>query len=305
MGGLRQLADPQNCKCHDEAYSSSSSSCANHIGTLNALARKAGQDTKPDQLAKTIEAEVIPRLMMVHQQPRLGSGAVKSFDYSFSSSDIAEFAQIVVTKNLEAAGEYVDMWLARGVPLETLFLKIFAPTARMLGEYWEADLCDFTEVAIGLCRLQQLLRDYSAHAEHEIRPYSTGPRVVIAAATGENHTFGLYMVEEFFRRAGWEVWGGPTVRPRDILDLVRREWFALVGLSASCERSLDQLATDIRAIRAASRNKELNIMVGGRLFNDRPELVAQVGADATAPDGRMAVIEAGKLLGLSWMKLET
>ncbi len=303
MGGLRQLADPQNCECHDEAYSSSS--CANHSGPFNALARNARQGAKPDQLAKTIEAEVIPRLMMVHQEPRLGSGAVRSFDYSFSSSDIAEFAQIVVTKNLEAASEYVDVWLARGVPLEALFLKIFAPTARMLGEYWEADLCDFTEVAIGLCRLQQLLRNYSARAEHEIRPCSTGPRVVIAAATGENHTFGLYMVEEFFRRAGWEVWGGPTVRPRDILDLVRREWFALVGLSASCERSLDQLATDIRAIRAASRNRELHIMVGGRLFNDRPELVAQVGADATAPDGRMAVIEAGKLLGLSWMKLET
>lgn len=303
MGGLRQLADPQNCKCHDEAYSSSS--CGDQIGAFHTIPRKIGFEAEPDELAKTIEAEVIPRLMMVHQEPRARSARVRSFDYSFSSSDISEFAHIVVTKNLEAAAQYVDLWLDRGVPLEAILLNVFAPTARMLGEYWEADLCDFTEVAIGLCRLQQLLRDYSAHSDRETRPSGTGPRIAIAAATGETHTFGLYMVEEFFRRAGWEVWGGPTVSPRDILDLVRREWFALVGLSASCERSLDQLVADIRSIRAASRNKNLCVIVGGRLFNDNPALVAQVGADATAQDGRMAVVEAGRLLGLSRLKFET
>jgi methanogenic corrinoid protein MtbC1 len=46
------------------------------------------------------------------------------------------------------------------------------------------------------------------------------------------------------------------------------------------------------SIRQASRNRDITVMVGGRLFLERPELVAKVGADAMATDARQAVMVA-------------
>jgi MerR family transcriptional regulator, light-induced transcriptional regulator len=43
-----------------------------------------------------------------------------------------------------------------------------------------------------------------------------------------------------------------------------------------------------RAVRRPSRNDSIGVLVGGPAFYGRPELVAEVGADGTARDGREA-----------------
>jgi hypothetical protein len=48
-------------------------------------------------------------------------------------------------------------------------------------------------------------------------------------------------------------------------------------------------------MRRASRNPALGVLVGGRVFVERPELVALVGADATASDARQAALQAESL----------
>jgi methanogenic corrinoid protein MtbC1 len=68
--------------------------------------------------------------------------------------------------------------------------------------------------------------------------------------------------------------------------------FDLFGMSASSDERLDQIAPMIMSVRKASRNRDITVMVGGRLFVERPELVAKVGADAMAADARQAVLGA-------------
>jgi methanogenic corrinoid protein MtbC1 len=115
---------------------------------------------------------------------------------------------------------------------------------------------------------------------------------------GEQHMFGISMVAEFFRRSGWDVVGGPTAKPGDLIGMVRGESYEVVGLSLSGEARLDGLAARIRELRRASRNRAVRVMVGGQVFNDRPDLVALVGADATAADARAAPGQASELLNL-------
>ena len=50
------------------------------------------------------------------------------------------------------------------------------------------------------------------------------------------------------------------------------------------------------ALRRASRNPDLVILVGGRVFSERPELAQDVGADGTAADGELAVALAVTIL---------
>ena len=54
----------------------------------------------------------------------------------------------------------------------------------------------------------------------------------------------------------------------------------------------------IRAIRRSSLNRNIGVLVGGPIFVAHPELVARVGADATAIDGGQAALQAENLLTL-------
>jgi hypothetical protein len=55
----------------------------------------------------------------------------------------------------------------------------------------------------------------------------------------------------------------------------------------------------IQSIRRASRNRGVGVLVGGRLFIEHPDYVARVGADATAVDGRQAILQLPRVLGLA------
>lgn len=290
MTGFRQLVDARGWNCGEPAVADRQAP-AGPFGL-----GRPGFNPTPAKLARTIEAEIIPRLLLAHRVPDLSDPAGPAAEPS--GADVADFAELILDHDTAVAAAFVEVFRARGLSLETIFLHLLAPTARLLGDLWKEDVLTFTDVTVGLARLQHLLRELSAPFESEAEHAFHGRRALIAPAPGEQHTFGILMVEEFFRRAGWDVAGGPRT-PDEILFLVRREWFDLVGLSASCDLLFDGLAGLIGAIRRASRNRAVGILVGGRLFNEHPELVARAGADATAVDGRQAVRQLPRLIGLA------
>ena len=175
-------------------------------------------------------------------------------------------------------------------------MDLLSPAASYLGELWKADRCSFTEVTVGLSRLRQMLRDLSPEFELDASECRHGRRALLLATPGEQHTFGLFVVEAFFRREGWDVSGGQIDSADEIAHLVDRQWFAIVGFSLSSERFIDRLASLIRAVRRHSCNRDIGVLVGGPLFIEQPELAERVGADVFAADGRIAVASARSLL---------
>ncbi len=252
------------------------------------------------RLARTIEGEIIPRLKLAHAtdsaaQAQNGAPVVLGTHTKPNASDIKAFAKLIITQDIGVALAHLELLRANGVALESLLLDLLAPCAQLLGDLWLADECSFIDVSIGLARLQQVLRelspDFEPDATDEAHP---NRRVLLMLAPGEQHAFGLSLVEQFLRRSGWEV----TVASSDgsaITGLLRKEWFSVVGLSMSCVGLLDGLQSCIRSLRRASRNQGLMILVGGAAFNECPDLVSHVGADATAGDSRLAVSEADRL----------
>jgi methanogenic corrinoid protein MtbC1 len=77
---------------------------------------------------------------------------------------------------------------------------------------------------------------------------------------------------------------------------VRGEWFDVLGISVGVDARLDWLKSGIAAVRHASRNRAIGVLVGGPVFASDPSLAARVGADATAADGRRAAEIAEALL---------
>ncbi len=247
------------------------------------------------RLTRTGALGVIPRLLVAPQAP----GAPAVAGRVVSAEHVADLVGVVLSRGEPEAVAFVAAMHDQGAAAESLYLDLLAPAARRLGEMWEDDTCDFTDVTIGLWRLQNTMRELSPSFLRAADTRTNGSRVLLVPLPGEDHTFGLSMVYEFFRRAGWNAWSGPVESSADLRGLVRREWVEVIGFSLACDEKLDAVRTEIRSVRRASMNPGLAVLVGGPGFTANPSLAAEVGADGTATDGRQAVLQAQALVDLA------
>jgi len=259
----------------------------------------AANDMRMSQLARTIEEEIIPRLMLAHRTATEPMNRPAGVGYAITDADVKQFAKLVLSHDEDVAFATIQNLRARDVSVEKIYLDLLGPTARYLGELWEDDLCNFTDVTVGLGRLQRVLRELSPAMGRSVEHPAQGRRVLLLPSPGEQHTFGLVMVAEFFRRAGWDVTGGAWAAGTDAATLVGAEWFDVIGFSLGAEVHLKALADSIASVRHATCNRDVVILVGGPLFGAHPEFVGQVGADGMTIDGREAPLLAESLISRS------
>ncbi len=245
-------------------------------------------------IVRTIEQDIIPRLVQAHR-PALQSMPV-TVPVRVAQADVLSFVQAVLAPDDSGWQALTDRLQAEGMAVGDLYLQLLAPAAQELGRMWDEDLCSFTDVTVAVGRVQRVLRALSPAFGHEVDHPQNGRRVLLVPAPGEQHTLGLAMVAEFFRRAGWEVVGDSESRTADPAALVRSEWFDVIGISAGSDARLDWLKSGIGAIRNASRNRSIGVLVGGPSFAADMARVREVGADGTASDGQQAPVMAEQLL---------
>jgi MerR family transcriptional regulator, light-induced transcriptional regulator len=241
------------------------------------------------RLARTLQSDVIPRLLAHHRAP-LAPDSSKP-----SPAEVDALVAALVADSEARVSQLIEQLQARGVSVEALFTDLLTPAARRLGELWETDQCDFTTVTVALGRLQRLLRLLSPAFGSEIGHPINGRRVLLTQPSEELHMFGLSMVAEFFRRDGWDVLGGVPGVGIDAVKWVSHDWFDVVGFSIGHEGRLPWLRDLIGEVRTASRNAGLVVLVGGPVFSLNPAWAEEVGADATT-DGKNAPVLAEKMV---------
>ena len=273
-----------------------------------AFARRFGADAKglatfrlladvdyERSLSTLIESEIIPRLMIAHAAdgPALEtSNAAAGID----ASDVEQLAPLALQVEADALLAHIEKILARGVAVDTVMVDLLAPAARLLGELWEDDRCDFVDVTMGLWRLQEVVHEIAARAPAERLLAAGGHRALFASMPGDQHNFGTVVIDELFRRDGWVTDRLNAAETPDLLKRVGDDWFDMVGLTVSCDCHIGNLTSIIVALRNVSRNPRVCIMVGGRIFSADPDRAAQVGADGTARDAKLALKVAADLV---------
>jgi methanogenic corrinoid protein MtbC1 len=242
-------------------------------------------------LSMLIEGEIIPRLMIAHSldKPVIEIAAI-------DETEIAALAPLALAVDADALLAHIEAILARGVTIDALMVDLLAPTARLLGQFWEDDRCDFVDVTMGLWRLQEVVHEIAARCPADRMLSAGGHRALFASMPGDQHNFGTVVVDEVFRRDGWvtDRMSGPQTP--DLIKRVGDQWFDLVGLTVSCDAHLESLTSVIAALRNVSKNRCVCIMVGGRLFSADPWLAVKVGADGTATDAISALNVAADLV---------
>lgn len=255
-------------------------------------------DTRRSSLISTIQGEIIPRLMLAYQtSPRQTTLPERVEDGWPGTQDIETLTRYVVLNELDTARRHIESLVDEGIALETIYLKLLAPVAARLGHLWEEDRLDFTQVTIGLWGLQSLLRDFGLRFLNDCHTNLKAHTILLAPVPGEQHSFGLSILADFFLRDGWMVRYEPSIEKNELVNLVSSEYFDIVGLSSSCGTLVESLPLIIRSVREASLNKTVRVLVGGQLFNDTPDLVQHVGADAMAKDCLEALQRAEDLIG--------
>lgn len=249
------------------------------------------------RLARAIETDVIPRLILAHRHTAAAEASHAAAALPLPGrAEIEAFVALVLSEDESRIAFSLAQMRERGMTVESMYLDLFAPTARHLGVLWEDDRCDFTTVTVALGRLQRLLRELSPVFGHEVAHPANGRRALFAQPPGEQHSFGLSMVAEFFRREGWDVIGGIGGAVSDAAATVRAEWVDVIGFSVGSEARLEWLRLSIAAARAGSRNADMCVLVGGPIFTLHPQWAIDVGADGSAASGKEAPGLAESLL---------
>lgn len=247
-------------------------------------------------LSHSVEVEVIPRLVRQHAPPPVPSPTGAVHGAVISEAEVCEFAHLVLAQDAAVVRDWVDGFRARGIDPRRICLDLLAPAAHRLGVLWTEDLCDFTQVTLGLWRIQQIQHDVAACFRLDIHAHDHGRRALFCTLPGDQHTFGISMLADFFRHRQWDVRLECPGHPTDTFAALRRESFDLLGVSLGSETRLDELKRWIAEARRVSRRANLVVMVGGPIFATRADLAASIGADAGACDAATAVDVAEALL---------
>jgi MerR family transcriptional regulator, light-induced transcriptional regulator len=248
---------------------------------------------QPIHVVRAIKTQIVPKIVLALRRspvPKIAEANEQP------PTAIEQFAAMTLGNDDGAPSAYVDELLATGSSVESIFLDLLAPAARQLGTLWESDAADFANVTLAVGRLQLIMRRLSDRFTDETNAFHAGESALLTIIPGEQHSFGLSMVAEFFRRAGWNLCTGPFSSHQELTSLVQSHWFDIVGFSVSSDRRLDELKKDIHDIRRESRNRHIGIIIGGPMVVAHPDLVASMGADMMSADATAAPQQAHDLI---------
>ncbi len=151
------------------------------------VARNRAAKERLAHLARTIEADVIPRLVEALRTAAPAAADAVPGAPPPSQRQVSEFVTLILGHSEERLHAAVDERRRAGASVESLYLDLFTPAARLLGQMWSDDECDFASVTVGLGRLQRLLRELSPAFGNEVEHPANGRRALFAQPADEQH----------------------------------------------------------------------------------------------------------------------
>jgi MerR family transcriptional regulator, light-induced transcriptional regulator len=205
-----------------------------------------------------------------------------------------EEAQALAQLSLQAQPDLlalIQSWQDRGCTLPHIYLEGITPAARLLGQWWLSDDIDFATVTMACSRLQRLLYELSPIFQADAAP-ALGTTALLLAEPESQHTMGLFMLSEFFKRAGWFTLVEQPLMDTHLQRLLSGHWVDILALSISTQRQLPALKALVKQARAFSSNPHLTIVAGGPIVLQQPECLSDLGVDWIGQDALETVQRA-------------
>jgi methanogenic corrinoid protein MtbC1 len=162
-------------------------------------------------------------------------------------------------------------------------LSLVRPVIPQLENDWRAGQRSYTDTVYAFWNVEQLLSRLESQRPSQTRPKgSAWGRVLLAAAPETQHVFGLSVVGDSFRAAGWDTQTFTNDHPDGIVRAAT-DWSAdFIGLSVGYDEGLLDLGQFISLLRQKSRNPSVKIILGGNVFSSPRTQYEWLGADYIA-----------------------
>jgi MerR family transcriptional regulator, light-induced transcriptional regulator len=195
-------------------------------------------------LAKAVEYEIIPRLMLAHRVPKNVRASPIATSRSASPPKTWRCSpNSCCTRKTDAVRDCVITLRDRGVPVESHLPGPAGAGGPAPGRDVGARPVHLHRghrgpgsAAEGVARKQRGLRPVRQSASRRARPGAS----CSCPAPGEQHTFGLSLVAELFHRAGWDVVTCFLATDAAAV-MVKKDWYDVVGFSLGSETGVPRL----------------------------------------------------------------
>lgn len=241
-----------------------------------------GQENRkaPDPILDALSRYVIPAIYKDVVQSASGVDHI-------SATQSLSLAKACLNNDAKACSSIALAWHHLGISIDRIFSEGVTAAAAHLGEWWIEDRISFVEVTLAAERLQDLVLNGQSLLDSAIPETNQASNHV--ALLGKpvpcQHTLGLLVVGEVFRRQGWHVLKSER-SCEDLLDTLRHRSVDLLGLSVAHSDQVEQTQRLIQQCKAQSQNPNLIVMVGGPQAFVRPHLAQELGAHFSATDAR-------------------
>jgi methanogenic corrinoid protein MtbC1 len=197
------------------------------------------------------------------------------------------YLELVLDHQPEEATRLISSYLDRNWTVKEIYLQILQPALWEVGRRWETGEVDVSEEHFCSEVSQAIMAKVMADIP---TPKNDAPVFVGFSVSGELHDIGVRMVRDFLLLEGWRaVFHGNNLPTASVLKEIRIHRADVVGISATMSYHVNPVASLIQVIRTSDLPQALKIVVGGRVFNQEPDLWRQIGADGYASDAARAV----------------
>lgn len=217
---------------------------------------------------------------------------------SIKPSDITidDFLNDLIDMNSRKAYDYVLKKIDEGMGLKEIYLKLLQPTLYQVGELWQHRIISvakehYITAAIQhiIGKLYPMLFHDKTHINHSMTAVCPG---------NELHEIGMRMVADFFELSGWDTqFLGSNIPIKLVVDHLVENPTQLLAISATTSSQLREVKHLIRSVKEHEKLAHLKIIVGGKVFNETPNLWKTIGADGYAYDPEQAIQLATLLVG--------
>lgn len=219
----------------------------------------------------------------------------------FKASDISTLSDLLLSDKTEAATNLVKRLHTKNIAAEAIMCDLLGGSARDLGQRWIADQCSFTDVTIATGRLIEIARQFGLRHSADQRQgmqlrnnLSRSGKVLLATAPGEQHVFGLQIINSMLQAKGLRtdlLLGGSYDQ---LLQAVSSVHYKFIVISIGSERTTHSAQHLIPVLRKNSLQQKCPVYIGGFAVEQYLTSAEICGADGSCTDARelVAIVES-------------
>jgi methylmalonyl-CoA mutase cobalamin-binding domain/chain len=203
--------------------------------------------------------------------------------------------QHIIKSDRTGAVHLTESAISEGIPCRELLDGVLLPALQTCGTLWEKREISLAQIFMS-GKIAEAVFEECQDRQAEVSSLPPRGIIVLGNIEDDYHSLGRRIVISFMQAAGWRVHDlGEDVTAETFVEAALRHGAHVIGVSAMMHSTAMNILKVRELIDRRGLHDQLKLAVGGAVFNWRPELVEQVGADGTSASAAGADAECMRL----------